>query len=188
MRNEVMRERICRMSKTGSWICRLFSLPGTSIDAEGTPDDRTFWMLAALDESDCVVLTVTADEKEPVEELEEALAEGILAEGRCPKTLKADSSACMSLLRGFCMETGIELTEFSKEKASDGCGVMELLSTAPDTVTIHDSFCEILLQFRDEELLRMPGDLVETLIRMEGRGTVPHVLAVRMRRLFGVVG
>ena len=61
MRNEVMRERICRMSKTGSWICRLFLLPGTSIDAEGTPDDRTFWMLAALDESDCVVLTVTAD-------------------------------------------------------------------------------------------------------------------------------
>ena len=81
-----------------------------------------------------------------------------------------------------------ELTKFSKEKASDGCGVMELLSTAPDTVTIHDSFCEILLQLRDEELLRMPGDLVETLIRMEGRGTVPHVLAVRMRRLFGVVG
>ncbi len=188
MRNEVMRERIRRMSKAGSWTCRLFSLPGNSIGAEGTPDDRTFWMLAALDESDCVVLTVTADEKEPVEELEEALAEGILAERRCPKIMNADSRACMSLLRGFCMETGIELTQLPEETESDGCGVMELLSTAPDTVTIHDSFCEILLQLRDEELLRMPGDLVETMIRMEGKGTVPHVLAVRMRRLFGVTG
>ena len=185
MQNEVQRERVRRMPKTGTWTCRLFSLPGGSVYTAGKPVEKSFWMLAALDETDCVVLTVTADEKEPVEELEESLAEGLLSVERCPKTVSADSPACASLLREFCMETGIGLTVKPSETAGAEPGVMELLSTAPRTVAIHDSFCEILLQLRDEELLRMPRDLVGTLIRMEGSGTVPHVLAVRMRRLFG---
>lgn len=184
MRNEVQRERIRRLPKTGTWTFRLFSLPGGSAFLEGKPVDRTFWMLAALDETDCVVLTVTADEKEPVEELEESLAEGLLSVERCPKYISADGPACATLLRGFCAETGIELAVKPADESAGERGVMELLSTAPHMVAIHDSFCEILLQLRDEELLRMPRDLVETLIRMEGSGTVPHVLAVRMRRLF----
>ena len=184
MHNEVLRERIRRMPKTGTWYCRLFSLPGGSVFTQGRPMEKTFWMLAALDETDCVVLTVTADEKEPIGELEESLAEALLSVDRCPKAISADSKACAALLREFCKEAVIDLTVKPQEASLPERGVVELLSNAPDTITIHDSFCEILLQLRDEELLRMPRDLVETLIRMEGSGTVPHVLAVRMRRLF----
>ena len=184
MQNEVLRERIRRMPKTGTWYCRLFSLPGGSVAVQGRPMEKTFWMLAALDETDSVVLTAAADEKEPVWELEEVLAEALLSVERCPARISADSPACAALLQEFCGETGIDLTVKPQEASDSERGVMELLSNAPDTITIHDSFCEILLQLRDEELLRMPRDLVETLIRMEGSGTVPHVLAVRMRRLF----
>ena len=151
---------------------------------QGRPMEKTFWMLAALDETDSVVLTVAADEKEPVVELEESLAEVLLSVERCPKEISADSKACAALLREFCAETAIDLTVKPQDTSFSDRGVVELLSTAPDTITIHDSFREILLQLRDEELLRMPKDLVQTLIRMEGSGTVPHVLAVRIRRLF----
>ena len=184
MRNEVLRERIRRMPKDGTWYCRLFSLPGGSVFMQGRPMGKTFWMLAALDETDSVVLTVAADEKEPVVELEESLAEALLSVERCPKEISADSKACAVLLREFCAEAAIDLTVKPQDTSFSDRGVVELLSTARDTITIHDSFCEILLQLRDEELLRMPQDLVQTLIRMEGSGTVPHVLAVRIRRLF----
>lgn len=187
MRNDVLRQRIRLLPKAGSWTCRLFDLPGKVQLNSETADQSSFQLLTVQDESDHVIFSLNSDSSFSTEWMEAQLADELLSIGRGPARIYADGKETVNMLRNFCLEAGIALGLDQVPPHIPACEMVQLLSAAPDTPVIHDAFCEVLLQLRDEELLRMPRDLVEALITMEKKGAVPHTLGGRIRRLFGIV-
>ena len=202
LENEVLTARIHKMQKNGIWESGMFFLP-KPIKSEGGSLFFPLLLVNAEQRSGMVISRAEGMAEMP-ETILRDFAESIVKADTCPEMIIAADNRTMSLLSDFCRRTGIGLARgdglerFEEAKtailthASDETGRDKAGDSAEENMDDSDEhaadeldqFLSTLMQMRDEELRKMPGDLVRTIYDMAEWGMVPSELLIRINNLF----
>ncbi len=188
--NEVTAARIRRKAKTGVWECGTFWLPDATQE-EGHEDEAPRYPLALLLVdlgSGLVQPPIVTDGEAPSEMLDKFVQ--LLLDGKSlPRTIRCGDDRAFSLLKDLCTKTGIRLERTEEPEALDEVidELLEHLSgpeeAAPSPVEIA-AMEDVLMQMSDDELRRLPQEMVNMLFSLAEYGALPEALSARVKKLF----
>ncbi len=188
--NDVIAARIKRKIKAGVWECGTLRIPHAVRD-EDHEDAAPYYPLALVYvdlNNEWMQEPILSKEEEPQEMLNK-FAKQLLDEKTAPRKIYCGDGRCFALLKDLCSRTGIQLEKTDKLEAIND--VIEDIKgrfsdyegVEPRLEEVEEMF-EVLMQMSDNELWKLPEELLNVLYSLSELGALPTNLNKRIRKLF----